>query len=152
MFLLMPSGGGRAATARRGRLFAAALAGRLSRTGHQLPVDDRVRLAAAFEARAADRRVDGVRGRLLGVVVADRAVLAVRVGVARPPPSLALVPLATFQSLNSETLAPRTQSGLREGQGLNIRAFCGLSEHKVDGTKYVLVSYTASCACLRASL
>ena len=26
------------------------------------PVDDRVRLAAAFEARAADGRVDGVRG------------------------------------------------------------------------------------------
>ena len=37
----------------------------LARAGYQLPVDDRVRLAAAFEARAADRRVDGVRGRLL---------------------------------------------------------------------------------------
>jgi hypothetical protein len=33
-----------------------------------LPVDDRVRLAAAFEARAADRRVDGVGGRLLTTV------------------------------------------------------------------------------------
>ena len=32
-----------------------------------MPVDDRVRVAAAFEARAADRRVDGVGGGLLGV-------------------------------------------------------------------------------------
>ena len=38
------------------------VAARLARTGHQLPVNDRVRLAAAFEARAADGRVDGVRG------------------------------------------------------------------------------------------
>ena len=45
-----------------------------------MPVDDRVRLAAAFEARAADGRVDGVRGLLLRVEVADVAPLAVRVG------------------------------------------------------------------------
>ena len=50
-----------------------------------MPVDDRVRLAAAFEARAADRRVDGVRGRLLRVEVAEVARLAVRVFVARQP-------------------------------------------------------------------
>ena len=51
-----------------GGLVAAALsvvgAGRLR---HQLAVDDRVRLAPAFEARPPDGRVDGVRGRLLGV-------------------------------------------------------------------------------------
>ena len=85
---------------------------RLALFGHELPVDDRVRLAPAFEARAADGRV------------------------------------ATFQSLDSETLAPRTQSGLREGQGLNIRAFCGLSEPRWTALKYVLVSYAASCAYL----
>jgi len=58
---------------RRGdaRLFAAALqrlwpvASRLACARHQLPVDDRVRLAPAFEARASDRRVDGVRGGLV---------------------------------------------------------------------------------------
>ena len=53
-----------AAGARRrrgGRLLAAALV----RAGHQLPVDDRVRVALAFEARPSDRRVVGVRGVLL---------------------------------------------------------------------------------------
>ena len=43
------------------------MAVRLALLGHQLPVDDRVRVAPAFEARAADGRVDGVRGVLLGV-------------------------------------------------------------------------------------
>jgi uncharacterized membrane protein YgcG len=66
---------------------------RLALLGHQLPVDDRVRVAAAFEARAADRRVDGVRGRLLGVIVADASRLAVRASVARLPPSLARGPV-----------------------------------------------------------
>ena len=89
-----------AAGARRrrgGGLVAAALVtrpvtGRLARAGHQLPVDDRVRLAPAFEARAADRRVDGVGGRLLGVVEPDVALLALRVFVFRLPPSPSLVP------------------------------------------------------------
>ena len=54
--------------------------------GHELPVDDRVRPALHSEARTPDRRVDGVRGRLLVVEVADRARLAVRVPVARRPP------------------------------------------------------------------
>ena len=51
--------------------------------GHQLPVDDRVRAPLPFEARAADRRVDGVRGRLLGVEEADVVELAARVPVIR---------------------------------------------------------------------
>ena len=68
------------------------MAARLARTGHQLPVNDRVRPALPFEARAPDRRVDGVRGCLLGVEVADAAPLAVRVGVLRKPPSVLLVP------------------------------------------------------------
>ena len=63
------------------RLFSVAI--RLARAGHQLPVDDRVRLALPFEARAADRRVDGVRGRLLGVEEADVVELAARVPVIR---------------------------------------------------------------------
>ena len=54
-------GGGLVAAALVPRAVAACL--ELAR--HQLPVDDRVRLAAAFEARAANGRVDGVRGRLL---------------------------------------------------------------------------------------
>ena len=68
------------------------MAVRLARTRHQLPVDDRVRLAPAFEARPPDRRVDGMRGFLLRVEVADGAAPFVRVLVLRPPPSLALVP------------------------------------------------------------
>ena len=43
-------------------------AGRLR---HQLAVDDRVRPPLPFEARTPDRRVDGVRGLLLGVEEAD---------------------------------------------------------------------------------
>ena len=66
---------------------------RRSRARHDAPVRvDGVRLAPALEARAADGRVDGVRGFLLVVEVADRARLAVRVPVARRPPPLALVP------------------------------------------------------------
>ena len=68
----------RAASARRrwrsgGGLLAAALgaaamvagapvAVRLALFGHQLPVDDRVRVALPCEARAPDGRVDGVSG------------------------------------------------------------------------------------------
>ena len=74
------------------------MAGRLKRAGYQLPVDDRVRLTPAFEARASDRRVDGVRGRLLVVEVADEAHLVVRIGVLRPPPS---VPLVTYSVLGT---------------------------------------------------
>ena len=37
-----------------------------------MPVNDRVRLAPAFEAGASNGSVDGVRGRLLGVVFAYR--------------------------------------------------------------------------------
>ena len=72
----------------------APVARRLARAGHQLPVDDRVRLAPALDVgrKSADRRVDSVGGSLLRVEVADRALL-VRVGVARLPPSLALVPV-----------------------------------------------------------
>ena len=44
-------------------------------------------MALAFEACAANRRVDGVRGGLLRVVEADVARLAVRVFVVRLPPS-----------------------------------------------------------------
>ena len=55
--------------------------------GHQLPVDDRVRLALPLEARSPDRRVDGVRGLLLGVEEANASLLAVRVGVLCRPQS-----------------------------------------------------------------
>ena len=77
-------GGGLLAAA----LGAAMIAGppvavRLARTRHQLPVDDRVRLAPAVEACSPDCRVVGVRGRLLGVEEPDVAVLAVRVSVNR---------------------------------------------------------------------
>ena len=66
---------------------------RHSRVRHDASVRvDGVRPAPALEARAADGRVDGVRGFLLVVEVADRARLAVRVPVARRPPPLALVP------------------------------------------------------------
>ena len=65
---------------------------RTGRLRDQLPVDDRVRLAPAFEARPPDGRVDGVGGLLLGVEVSDLARLAVRVVVVRLPPSRALVP------------------------------------------------------------
>ena len=60
-----------------------------------MPVNDRVRLAAAFEARTPDRGVVGARGVLLCVVDADRALLAVRVLVVSLPPSRALVPADT---------------------------------------------------------
>ena len=88
-----------AAGARRrrggGGLVAAALAHRsTARTGlrHQLPVDDRVRASLPFKARATNCSVDGVRGLLLGVEVADVALLAARVAVLRPPPLLVLGP------------------------------------------------------------
>ena len=68
------------------------MAFRLERARHQLPVDDRVRLAPAFEARPPNGRVDSVRGRLLGGEVADAARLAVRVRVVSLPPPLALGP------------------------------------------------------------
>ena len=93
--LVVGAGGGRAAVAwrrrarRRGGASCCAARGRspCARLGHQLPVDDRVRLAAAFEARAADRmrRVDGVCGGLLGVEVADASrCLPFSVGVFMP--------------------------------------------------------------------
>ena len=78
----------RAAGARRRRGGGGLVAARAAlgdpspaRTGlrHQLPVDDRVRPALPYEARPPDRRVDGVRGGLLGVEEADGALLAVRV-------------------------------------------------------------------------
>ena len=104
LFLLKESGFDSLALARRrrgdGRLVAAALVPgvarpvtfRLARARHQLPVDDRVRLAPTFEPRAPNGRIDGVRCFLLGVEVADVAPLAVRVGVVRHPPTLHLVP------------------------------------------------------------
>ena len=55
-----------------------------------MPIDDRIRAPLPCEARTPDRRVDGVRGLLLGVKEADVAVLAVRVFIIRPPPPLAL--------------------------------------------------------------
>ena len=73
-----------------GSVFAAALvarpvAGRRARARHQLPVDDRICLALPCEARSSDGRVDGVRGVLLRAEVADVALLAVRVPVAKFP-------------------------------------------------------------------
>ena len=73
---------------RGGGLVAAALLRRLSLAGHQLPVDDRVRLAPAFEPRSPDGRVDGVRGGLLRVEEADVALLAGRVLTLRALSSL----------------------------------------------------------------
>ena len=92
-FVWRRRGGGLVAAALAQRLLPVAF--RLARAGHQLPVDDRVRAPLPFEARAADRRVDGVRGRLLGVEEADLAPLAVRVLVVSLPPSRALVPADT---------------------------------------------------------
>ena len=82
-------GGGLLAAA----LGAAMIAGppvavRLARTRHQLPVDDRVRPPLSFEARAADRRIDGVRGLLLRVEDAEVLCRVVRVDVTRLPCSL----------------------------------------------------------------
>ena len=66
---------------------------RRSRARHDASVGvDGVRPAPALEARGADRGVDGVRGFLLVVEVADRARLAGRVGVVRLPPPLSLGP------------------------------------------------------------
>jgi hypothetical protein len=74
----------------RGGLFAAALSFLVDwRLRHEPPVDDRVRVAPTLDVwwESPDRRVDGVGGGLLGVEVAYRALLAVRVAVFRQPPS-----------------------------------------------------------------
>ena len=60
---------------------------------------------------AADRRVDGVRGFLLVVEVADRARLAVRVPVARRPPPLALVPRWAVNARRSGALVLAGSAG-----------------------------------------
>ena len=82
---------------RRGGLFAAALSvvgAGVSRLRHEPPVDDRVRVAPTLDVwwESPYRRVDGVGGGLLGVVVADRALFAVRVRIFRLPPSVILAP------------------------------------------------------------
>ena len=120
------------------------MAVRLALLGHQLPVDDRVRVAPAFEARAADGRVDSVGGGLLVVEVADRAPLAVRVAVARLP----LWP-ASAASKSARLTEPGFSSMRRASSSSAMRGTWAISAVVVAG---ISILKTSGCESLEVKL